>query len=64
MREFDIHSTWKDVEDMTAEEAIHILERHAKTDGKQWSARPHMAKACQLAIEALKHYDPTELVTL
>lgn len=54
IREFGPHTTQKDVEDMTIEEAISILSKYAKTDGSDWSARPHMAKACQMAIEALK----------
>lgn len=55
MRTFDHHTTWDDVKDMTTEEAIHILSRYANTDGKEWSARPHLAKACQVAIEALQN---------
>ena len=54
MREFDHNTTWEEVEDMTVEEAIHILSRHANSDGSSWTARPHMAKACQMAIEALQ----------
>lgn len=54
VREFGPHTTWKDVENMTVAEAINILSKYAKTDGNDWSARPHMSKACQMAIEALK----------
>lgn len=40
--------------DMTAAEAISVLSRLANSDGRDWSARPHLAKACQMAIEALR----------
>ena len=53
-RTFDHHTTWDDVVDMTIDEAIAILSRFANSDGKEWSARPHLAKACQIAIEALR----------
>ena len=53
VRHFDHHTTWKDVEDMTIDEAVVILLRYANSDGREWSARPHLAKACQMAIEAL-----------
>lgn len=42
------------VENMTPEEAIWILSKHARTDGDEWSPRPHMAKACELAVNALR----------
>ena len=54
IRIFGVDTTWEDVKDMTPEEAIIILSKYAYSDGKDWSARPHMAKACQMAIEALK----------
>lgn len=56
IRQFDHHTTWDDVRNMTAAEAISILSRLANSDGRDWSARPHLAKACQMAIEALKLY--------
>lgn len=54
MRRFDASTTWSDVSDMTVEEAISILSKYAKTDGRDWSARPHMARACQIAIIAMR----------
>ena len=60
MRQFGIDTTWDDVQDMTTEEAIAILSKHANSDGKDWSARPHMAKACQMAIAALKQVQESE----
>ena len=54
VRQFDHHTTWDDVKDMTTAEAISVLSRLANTDGKDWSARPRLAKACQMAIEALR----------
>ena len=54
MRKFDHNSTWEDVQNMTIEEAIAVLSHDADSDGKEWSARPHKAKAAQMAIEALK----------
>lgn len=56
MREFNMHSTWDSVEDMTINEAIYILSKDANSDGDTWSARPHKAKAAQMAIEALQFY--------
>ena len=52
-RRFDHHTTWEDVQDMTVDEAVMVLSRLANSDGREWSARPHLAKACQMAIEAL-----------
>ena len=57
MRKFDHNSTWEDVQNMTIEEAIAVLSHDADSDGKEWSARPHKAKAAQMAIEALKKTD-------
>lgn len=57
MRQFDAHTTWEDVQNMTVEEAIAVLSYDADSDGKEWSARPHKAKAAQMAIEALKRID-------
>lgn len=57
MRQFDAHTTWEDVQDMTVEEAIAVLSYDADSDGKEWSARPHKAKAAQMAFEALKQTD-------
>lgn len=54
LRTFGINTTWDDVKDMTIDEAISILSKHANSDGGPWSARPHMAKACSMAIEALE----------
>lgn len=54
MREFDRNTTWEDVQDMTIEEAIAILSKDAESNGKSWSARPHKAKAAQMAIDALR----------
>ena len=54
MRTFDHNTTWNEVQDMTAEEAIHILSRDANSDGKEWSARPHKKRAAQIAIAALQ----------
>ena len=54
MRNFDHNATWEDVQDMTIEEAIAILSHDANSDGKAWSARPHKAKAAQMAIDALR----------
>lgn len=53
MRNFGCNTTWEDVQDMTIEEAIAILSHDANSDGKEWQARPHKAKAAQMAIEAL-----------
>lgn len=57
MRNFDRFATWEDVQDMTIEEAIAILSHDANSDGKEWSARPHKAKAAQMAIAALREVD-------
>lgn len=54
MRNFDYNTSWEDVKDMTIEEAIYILSRDANSDGKEWQARPHKAKAAQIAIDAMK----------
>lgn len=54
MRHFDMHTTWDEVQDMTIEEAIAILSHDANSDGRDFSARPHKARAAQIAIEALK----------
>ncbi|MBQ7277296.1 MAG: hypothetical protein IJS58_08640 [Bacilli bacterium] len=56
MREFNHNSTWDSVEDMTINEAINILSHDANSNDKDWSARPHKAKAAQMAIEALNFY--------
>lgn len=55
MRHFDHTTTEDDIKDMTKQEAISILSKYAESDGKDWSARPHMAKACQMAIAALRY---------
>ena len=60
MRKFDHNTTWDDVKDMTAEEAIAILSRDANSDGSDWTARPHRAKAAQMAIEALQARQPLD----
>lgn len=60
VRQFDHHTTWDDVQDMTITEAINVLSRLANTDGRDWSARPHLAKACQMAIEALRREKDNE----
>ena len=57
MRQFDAHTTWEDVQNMTVEEAIVVLSHDADSDGKEWSARPHKAKAAQMAIEVLQRID-------
>lgn len=55
MRTFDMHTTWDEVQDMTAEEAIAILAKHAVyKENADWGPRPHMAKTLQLAIAALQ----------
>lgn len=54
MRKFNETSTLEDVENMTIEEAIYILERDANSKWGPWEARPYKAKACQIAVEALK----------
>lgn len=54
MRQFDHRTTWEEVQDMTVEEAITILSQDAQSDGKNWTARPHKAKAAQMAIDALR----------
>ena len=54
MRKFDAYTTWEEVQDMTIDEAIFILSHDANSDGKKWSARPHKAKAAQMAIKALE----------
>ena len=47
IRQFDHHTTWDDVSDMTFAEAISVLSRLANSDGRDWSARPHLVQACQ-----------------
>jgi len=54
MRTFGPNTTWEEVQDMTIAEAIAILSKYAVSTGEDWTARPHMAKACQMAIEALR----------
>lgn len=54
VRKFDHNTTLEDVKDMTIDEAISVLQFDANSDGKEWSARPHKAKAAQMAIEALE----------
>lgn len=54
MREFDHSTTWADVKDMTIEEAIEVLKFDAESDGKEFSARPHKARAAQIAVQALQ----------
>lgn len=54
MRQFDHKATWADVQDMTVEEAIAILSKDAQSNGEYWTARPHKAKAAQMAIDALR----------
>lgn len=54
VRKFNQHVTWEDVEDMSIDEAKCILSHYANTDGKDWSARPSLARACQIAIQGLE----------
>ena len=54
VRKFDGRAESEDVEDMTVWEAAMILSRWANYTGQEWSPRPHLAKACQMAVEALK----------
>lgn len=59
MRQFDHKTTLDDVQNMTIDEAIQILSHDANSDGKAWSARPHKAKAAQMAIESLQFMKDT-----
>ena len=59
VRHFDHRTTWQDVTDMTFDEALFILSRHANSDGKEWSARPQLARACQIALIAIEEYQKT-----
>lgn len=54
IRNFDYRTTWRDVEEMTVEEAITVLARHTNVSSGNFSPRPHMAKACEIAISALQ----------
>lgn len=54
MRKFDHNTTWSDVKDMTIEEAIEVLKFDAESDGKEFSACPHKARAAQIAIQSLQ----------
>lgn len=56
IKKYDCNTTWDEVQDMTIDEAINILQKHANYTGQDWTARPHMAKACQLAIKAMSRY--------
>lgn len=59
IRHFDHRTTWADVKDMTFDEVLAILSRHANSDGKEWSARPQFARACQVAVCAIEEYMKT-----
>lgn len=54
VRKFDHHTKPEDVENMTVWEAAMILSRWTNCTGHEWSPRPHLAKACQMAVEALE----------
>lgn len=56
MRIFSFDSPDEWAKDMTTEEAISILTKHAFSDGKAGSPRAHMAKACQMGIAALQNF--------
>lgn len=49
---------------MTNAEAIAILSKYAKSEGDDFMARPHMAKACQMAIRALREQEEKEYVSV
>lgn len=55
IRKFDHRTTWEDVQNMTIEEAIDVLSFDANSDDKDWSARPHKARAAQITISVLKY---------
>lgn len=52
MKFFNSDSTLKEVENMSIEEAIYVLNKQANYS----IARPYIVKACQLAIKAMSRY--------
>lgn len=53
MKHYDFQSTWADVKDMTRDEAAEILRRTAESHEGVNQARAYMARAAQIAIDAM-----------